>query len=120
MFSFSFSTSAIPNRSSLGKLVDQSTVLLMVVIGSLILILALLILFHENANATKGYQLRTLEQQRSRLLLSEEVLKMQIAESQALEHLEQDKRIQAMIIPKKVLYTTGENAVALEHAPMQN
>ena len=120
MFSFSLSASAIPNRSSLGKLVDQSTVLLMVVIGSLILILALLILFHENANATKGYQLRTLEQQRTRLLLSEEVLKMQIAESQALEHLQQDKRIQAMINPKKVLYTTGESAVALTHPPVQD
>ena len=89
----------------------------MVAIGSLILILALLILFHENANATKGYQLRTLEQQRAQLLLSEEVLKMQIAESQSLETLQADKRIQAMMNPKKIIYVTGENAVAMNRQP---
>lgn len=111
---FSLSSSAIPNRSSLGKLVDQSTVLLMVAIGSLILLLALLILFHENANATKGYRLRRLEQQRSKLLLEEEVLKMQIAEQQALGRLQEDRRIQAMIAVKKPLYTTADSAVAWE------
>ena len=38
-------SSSTTNRTTLGELVDQSTVLLMGVIGSLILILALLILF---------------------------------------------------------------------------
>ena len=108
------SPSAIPHRSSLGKLVDQSTVLLMVAIGSLILLLALLILFHENANATKGYRLRKLEQLRSQLLLEEEVLKMQIAQGQALEKLQQDKKITAMVVVKKPLYTTPGSAVAWE------
>src|SRR5688572_27128240 len=89
-------TSALTRRSSLGTLVDQSTVLLMVAIGSLILILALLILFHENANATKGYRLRNLERQRSQLLLEEEVLKMQVAQEQALEQLQEDPAIKAM------------------------
>ncbi len=112
---FSRSTNpAIPHRSSLGKLIDQSTVLLMVSIGSLILLLALLILFHENANATKGYRLRKLEQQRSQLLLEEEVLKMQIAQEQALERLQEDKRIQAMVPVKKPLYTTEDSKVAWE------
>ncbi len=111
MFSFNFlKTSTITKRSSLGKMVDQSTVLLMVVIGSLILILALLILFHENANATKGYQLRTLEHQRSQLLLNEEVQNMQIAEQQALEKLSQDPRIHAMQIPKKIQYVSDPDA----------
>lgn len=86
----------------------------MVSIGSLILLLALLILFHENANATKGYRLRKLEQQRSQLLLEEEVLNMQIAEQQALEQLQRDKRIQAMVAVKKPLYTTPESNVAWE------
>ena len=79
-------------------------ILLMVAIGSLILILALLILFHENANATKGYRLRTLEHERSQLLLEEEVLKMEIAQEQALENLQNNKRIQAMPQAKKVKY----------------
>lgn len=96
------------NRSSLGTLVDQSTILLMVVIGSLILMLALLILFHENANATTGYQLRTLERQRSQLLLTEEVQNMQIAQQQAIEQLQQDPRIQAMAAVKNPQYVRGD------------
>jgi hypothetical protein len=76
----------------------------MVVIGSLILILALLILFHENANATKGYTLRTLEYQRSQLLLEQEIQQMQIAEQQALEKLQDDPRITSMIQPKQTTY----------------
>ncbi len=97
------------NRSSLGTLVDQSTILLMVVIGSLILMLALLILFHENANATTGYQLRTLERERSQLLLREEVQNMQIAQQQAIEQLQQDSRIQAMIPVKSPQYVRGDS-----------
>ena len=85
----------------------------MVTIGSLIFLLALLILFHQNANATKGYQLRTLERERSRLLLDEEVLKMQIAESQALKHLESDTLIQAMIPTGRIRYTDRESTVAI-------
>ncbi len=80
--------------------------LLMIAIGSLILLLALLILFHENANATTGYRLRTLERQRSQLLLGEEVQNMQIAEQQALEKLQADPRVQAMIPTKGVQYIT--------------
>lgn len=80
--------------------------MLMVVIGSLILILALLILFHENANATTGYQLRTLERQRSQLLLGEEVQNMQIAQEQALEQLQNDPKVQSMIPEKDVKYIT--------------
>src|SRR3989344_3064456 len=93
-----------PRRVSLGRMVQQSTLLLLIVIGVLILILAFLILFHQNANATKGYQLRTLERERSQLLLEEEVLKMEIAESQALEQLHQDKRIRLMVAPRVMEY----------------
>jgi len=84
----------------------------MVSIGSLILLLALLILFHQNANATKGYQLRTLERERSRLLLEEEVLKMQIAQAQALQELEEDLLIQAMFPAGKLQYTNQKSTVA--------
>ena len=112
VFDFSGTTSAVPHRLSLGRLVNQSTMLLMVSIGSLILVLALLILFHQNANATKGYQLRTLERERSRLLLDEEVLKMQIAQSQALKKLENDTFIQSMIVIKNPLYSKDEPTMA--------
>ena len=86
----------------------------MVAIGSLILILAFLILFHENANATKGYRLRTLEHERSQLLLEEEVLKMQIAEQQSLDTLQNDPLVQAMQPPKDPLYIRAEQAVAAQ------
>lgn len=99
-------------RSTLAELVDQSTILLMVVIGSLILILALLILFHENANATKGYRLRTLEHQRTQLLLEQEIQQMQIAQQQALEKLQSDPGIKAMVAAKNPAYVTGVASVA--------
>ena len=86
----------------------------MVAIGSLILLLALLILFHENANATKGYRLRTLEYERSKLLLEREVLKMQIAEEQSLETLQNDTRVAGMLIARKFRYVGGEREVALK------
>lgn len=78
--------------------------LLMISIGSLILILALLILFHENANATKGYDLRKLEADRSAYYLEQEVLNMQIAEAQALQYLSEDAQIMSMIPVKNPQY----------------
>lgn len=95
-------------RSSLGHMVNQSTALLMVSIGALILILALLILFHQNANATKGYLLRNLEKERSQLLLEQEVLNMQVAKAQAMEKIEQDRQIQTMVPVRNPQYTTQE------------
>lgn len=115
MFSISLlaPSSDMPRRASLGRLVSQSTALLMVVVGALILGLALLILFHENANATKGYNLRKLESQRSILLLQQEVLNMQIAEAQALEYLQQEPSIVAMIPAVKLRYTEQDPVVAV-------
>lgn len=84
----------------------------MVAIGSLILLFALMILFHENANATKGYRLRTLERERSQLLLEEEILNMQMAGEQALGHLQEDPKVQAMQPPKNELYLQGDPSVA--------
>lgn len=114
MFTFSFlqPASDMPRRASLGRMVTQSTALLMVCIGALILGLALLILFHENANATKGYNLRKLENQRSLLLLEQEVLNMQIAEAQTFDRLQQDPFIQAMIPVNKLKYIQKNPTVA--------
>jgi len=93
-------------------MVNQSTVLLMVAIGALIFLLALLILFHQNANATKGYQLRNLERERSKLLLEEEVLNMEVAQSQALEKLQNDRQIQTMVPIKNAQYVIQEGPQA--------
>lgn len=102
----------MPRRSSLGRMVEQSTTLLLASIGSLIVVLALLILFHQNATATKGYRLRSLEHERSSLLLKEEVLRMEMAEAQALEALQNDKRIKAMVPVSQSRYMQKEETVA--------
>jgi len=110
-----FSTQSLPQRrASLGHMVSQSTVLLMVTIGTLILVLALMILFHQNANATKGYRLRTLERERSQLLLQEEVLKMQLAAEQSLETLGNARKINVMAPAKNVQYTRDMPTLATE------
>lgn len=102
----------MPRRSSLGRMVEQSTTLLLASIGSLIVVLALLILFHQNATATKGYRLRSLEYERSSLLLKEEVLRMEMAEAQALEKLQNDKRVKAMVPVRQSRYMQEEETVA--------
>jgi len=102
------------SRRSLAQTVEQSTVILMVCIGSLILLLAILILFHENANATKGYQLRSLERERMQLLLEREILHMKVAQDQAIDTLQSDSVIQAMRPVRDALYVQGERAVAYE------
>ncbi len=97
-------------------MVNQSTRLLMAVIGTLILVLALLILFHENRNATKGYRLRKLEADRSASLLEQEILNMQIAEAQALETLRTDPRVANMVPVKTARYVKPAPARAEETA----
>lgn len=85
-------------------------------IGSLILALALLILFHQNATATKGYMLRNLERERSQLLLQEEILNMQVAEAQALHRLSTDPLVQAMVAVRKPSYVQQDTTVAARGA----
>ena len=87
-------------------MVNQSTVLLMISIGALILVLAMLILFHQNTNATKGYLLRNLDRERSQLLLEQEVLNMQVARAQAMEKIEGDHQVQSMIPLKNPQYVS--------------
>ncbi len=103
---------SVPRRHSLGRLMTSSTALLLTVIGALIIVLALLILFHHNLNATKGYKLRTLERARSELLLEQEVVNMQIAKSNSLESLQSDPQIQLMQKPTKPKYVQSEVSVA--------
>ncbi len=97
-------------------MMKSSTVLLLVAIGTLIIVLALLILFHHNLNATKGYKLRSFERARAELLLEQEVLNMQIATSQSLENLRTDPQVQAMLKPKNAKYIQGEESLTMKVA----
>lgn len=100
-------------RQSLNRMILASTTTLLVATGGLIVLLALMILFNENYNATKGYKLRTLERERSQLLLTEEILKMHIAEAQALETFQSDPKINSMVEPQYPLYLEEDGAVAV-------
>ncbi len=91
---------------------SASTLTLLIATGGLIVLLALLILFNENYNATKGYKLRTLERERSQLLLTEELLMTHIAKAQALETLLQDPHILGMVEVERVGYVEADRAVA--------
>ncbi len=99
-------------RHSLGRMMHSSTALLLSAIGALIIMLALLILFHHNLNATKGYKLRTLERARSQLLLEQEVLSMQIAKSHSLDALQNDPQIFTMQKPVKPKYVQADVSIA--------
>ena len=90
--------------------------LLLVVIGTLIVVLAFLILFHHNLNATKGYRLRSLEVVRTQLMLQQELLNMQIASAQSLAGIEQDPLVQAMAKPQKMVYAADARPVAVSAA----
>ncbi len=93
--------------------------MLLVVIGTLIIVLALLILFHHNLNATKGYKLRSLEHARSQLLLEQEVLNMQIAKSQSLDALQTDPQIQVMSKPGKLKYIPADGGSIAQQTTAQ-
>lgn len=106
------SPGAIIRRSSLGRLVSGSTMLLLGTIGTLIIVLALLILFHHNLNATKGYRLRSLEHVRNQLLLQQEILNMEIAKAQSLAVLQADPKVQAMAKATRPKYVTSDVSIA--------
>jgi len=99
-------------RTSLSRLVSWSTATLLVVPGALIVLLALVILVYENANATKGYRLRTLERERKQLLLQQETINMQIAQAQALQHLVADPQILGMEVVTRPTFIAPLPAVA--------
>lgn len=106
-------TAELPHRKpSLDRLISWSTATLLTVTAGLIILLAILILLHQNYNATKGYRLRTLERGRTQLLLSLEQINTMIAEVQSLTSLQRDTQILGMVKVTKPQYLRGETVVA--------
>jgi hypothetical protein len=93
-------------------MMSMSTITLLIATGALIIMLALLILFNENYNATKGYKLKTLELERSQLLRTEEILNMHLAEAQSLRTFQEDPQILGMLKIGELQYLRGDTAVA--------
>jgi hypothetical protein len=108
-----FQTSDLPRRqASLSRLISWSSASLLIVTGVLIILLAVVILVYENASATRGYRLRTLERERTQLLLSQEIINMEIAEQQSLMNLASDPQILGMEESRRAQFVKPIPAVA--------
>lgn len=79
---------------------------------SLICILALLFLSHSNRVATRGYELKVLQQKQANLVQQNEVLSMQVADMLSLDAMGKDEVIAAMIKVEQPKYIRGDTAVA--------
>ena len=71
-----------------------------------------------NANATKGYNIRILEEQKSNLLIEKELLDVKIAELESLSNIMQDDDVKEMekvenpdylVIKENVKYVYNNN-----------
>ncbi len=71
-------------KNTLSRKVELGMNSLVVLIGIFVLIISFLYLAHANKNATKGYALKTLEQERQELVMENDKLDMRIAEVRSL------------------------------------
>ncbi len=99
-------------KNPLSKRIELGINSLIVVIIALITIISLAYLVNSNRNATKGYALKTLELERTRLLTENEIWDMEIAKVQALAHIQSDSRVQRMVKTDKPMFIRGDSAIA--------
>ncbi len=85
---------------------------LLFVVVALVAIVSFLYLAHANRNATKGYSLKSLEQQRGHLMVQNEILDMQIAQIRSLDALQNDPKILSMRRADQPQFVRGDTAVA--------
>lgn len=99
-------------RRTLSQKIEGSITSLMVVTVLLVAVISLVYLVHANRNATRGYAIKNLELERSRLLMENEVWDMEIAKVKALGSLEKDEKILSMVKADKPQFIRGDTAVA--------
>jgi hypothetical protein len=103
-----------PYRKPLSQQIELGVGAFLFVCISIICLLSLLFLSHNNRVATKGYELKVLQAQRSELMRTNEVLSMQIADLQSLEAMESDSVIKNMIPAERPRYIRTDTAVAVK------
>ena|GEM_PF-6951983 len=96
MTSLSISRSPLPLRRRLSARMEFGITIVLAVTGVLVAVLSLLYLFYANAKATQDYHLRTLQERRTELVKKNEILAAEIAKTESLDALEQNKQIAAM------------------------
>ena len=101
-------------RKTLSQKVEVGVTSLMFVMVALIAIISLVYLAHSNQNATKGYALKNLEVERTRLLTENEVWDMQIAQVKSLQAIQNDPKILSMRKADQPMYVRGDSAVAVK------
>ncbi len=99
-------------KQTLSHKVEVGMQSLIFVTITLVTIISLAFLANANRNATKGYALKTLELERSRLLTETEVWNMQIAKVQSLTSLKNDPAIQRMVRVNQPKFVRGDTAIA--------
>lgn len=99
-------------RTPLSKQIEWSIGGFFVVTIGLIIVLALTFLMQSNKNATRGYELRLMQERRAELIQANEVLAMQIAEQKALRNIENTEIVRRMVAAPEPLYIEGASAVA--------
>ncbi len=79
---------------------------------TIICVVSLLYLAHSNQVATKGYELKSLKEERSMLMTENEIWNMKIARSRAIEKIKTDPVIAKMQEVKQPQYIRTDTAVA--------
>lgn len=79
---------------------------------TIVCIISMLYLAHSNKVATKGYELKSLKEERSMLMTENEVWNMKIARSQAIEKIKSDPLIAQMKTAEAPKYIRADTAVA--------
>ena len=102
----------VMGRKTLSQKVEVGLSSLVFVTIVLVGMISFVYLVHSNRNATRGYALKTLELERSKLLMENEVWDMEIAKVKSLETLENDPKIQRMVRAEKPVFIRGDTAIA--------
>ena len=79
---------------------------------TIVCVVSLFYLAHSNKVATKGYELKGLQEERSMLITENEVWNMKIARSQAIEKIKTDPVIASMQEVNQPQYIRTDTAVA--------
>ena len=99
-------------KNTLSHKVEVGVNAVVFIIIVLVALISLAYLANSNRNATKGYALKTLELQRSKLLTENEVWDMEIARVQALNSIQNDPKVKSMVSIDKPLFIRGDTAIA--------
>lgn len=98
-----------PRRRTIHPRVRVGAVTLSMLLAGVMSALAILSLLLSNSGATKGYELRAIQAQHEELVNDTKVLRMRVAELQALRNLD---TVTGMVVPQDVARVTVEQRVA--------